>query len=65
MTPDQIKLKEIRQAVADYMWSTGCGCCADDEGMADAKKRLAKLLRVPNYKVGPGYDFSKYRSKKK
>ena len=54
----------LRQAIADYMWSEGCGCCGNPDGHKKASARLAKLLKVPKYKDGSGYDFGKYRSKK-
>lgn len=55
----------IRTAVADYMASEGCSCCRDDEAHDNAKHILAKLLKVKKYSDGSGYDFSKYRSKKR
>ena len=57
-----MKLAEIRRAVADYMHSEGCGCCSNAERQDKAEATLAKLLRVPKYKDGSGYDFSKFRS---
>lgn len=59
------KLKEIRQAIADYMSSEGCSCCEDVDAHILHTKRLAKLLMVPMYKDKSGYDFSKFRSKDK
>lgn len=58
-------LKEVRQAVADYMRSEGCSCCRSIEAHEKHKERLAKLLRVPKYSDGSGYDFSKFGSKVK
>ena len=60
MTP----LREIRQAVADYMSSEGCSCCENDELHREDAARLAKLLNVRKYKDGSGYNFSPYRTKK-
>ena len=57
-----MKLAEIRRAVADYMHGEGCGCCSNAEMQNKAEALLAKLLRVPKYKDGSGYDFSKFRS---
>jgi len=57
--------KQMRTAIADYMASEGCSCCRDDEGHRKHAEKLAKLLRVPKYKDGSGYDFSKYRTKEK
>ena len=55
--------KELREAVADYMSSEGCGCCEDSERQDMAKARLAKLLKVPAYKDGSGYNFNKFATK--
>lgn len=61
MTPAE--RKELRTAVADYMRAEGCSCCRDTEGHEKAKERIAKLLKVPRYSDGSGYDFSKFRTK--
>ncbi len=55
-------LKAIRTAVADYMRSEGCGCCGDYEGHKEHAAILGKLLNVPKYKDGSGYDFTKFRT---
>ena len=57
------KLKEIRNAVADYIGSEGCSCCRNSDKHDEAEARLGKLLRVPKYSDGSGYDFSKFRTK--
>jgi hypothetical protein len=54
------ELKEIRSVVADLIYSAGCSCCRDSDGWEDAQKRLAKLLKVPKYKDGSGYDFYRF-----
>jgi hypothetical protein len=54
----------IRTALADYMRSEGCSCCEDTDTHKEAGARLAKLLRVPRYKDGSGYDFDRYRTPK-
>lgn len=55
-------LDKMREAVANYMRSEGCSCCrAPEHGAHEA--RLAKLLKVPKYKDGSGYDFSRYERK--
>lgn len=59
----EINLKEIRTAVANYMSSEGCSCCQDVDNHNEHKKTLAKLLNVPKYKDGSGYNFYKYRTK--
>ena len=56
---------EIRRAVADYMSSEGCSCCQDVDAHCEHKKHLAMLLKVPMYSDKSGYDFSRFRSKKK
>ena len=61
----EINLKDVRQAVAEYMQSEGCSCCRNYEKHVENAARLAKLLRVPKYKDGSGYDFSRYRTKRK
>lgn len=53
----------LRNAVADLLWSVGCGCCGDWAARKAAEERIAKLLGVPAYADGSGYDFTKYRSK--
>lgn len=53
---------EVRTAVADYMRSEGCGCCGDHVAHNEHAARIAKLLNVPKYKDGSGYDFSKFRT---
>ena len=55
----QNEIKVIRKVVAEYISSEGCACCEED-AHKDIKAELAKLLRVPKYKDGSGYDFSKY-----
>lgn len=54
--------KKMREAVANYMRSEGCGCCGDAEKHKEHEEALAKLLDVEKYKDGSGYDFSKYRT---
>lgn len=64
---DELKAfkKEIRQSIADYISSEGCGCCEDREAHKGHAERLAKLLNVKKYSDKSGYDFSKYKSKQK
>ena len=56
--------KEIRIAISDYMRAEGCSCCRNIDDHAEAKKRIARLLRVRKYPDGSGYDFTKYQTKK-
>lgn len=53
-------VQEIRTAVANYMKSEGCSCCRDYKGHKEHEAKLAKLLRVPAYEDGSGYDFGKF-----
>lgn len=48
--------KKVRKAVAVYMSSEGCGCC-QDRAHPEHKEALAKLLDVPKYSDGSGYNF--------
>lgn len=61
MGKPRTKLGEIRQAVADYMYSEGCSCCRDTDAHEQNAERLGKLLRVPKDKDG-WRDWSPYRS---
>lgn len=54
--------REVRRLLADYMWSEGCSCCQGDNHDKH-KAALAKLLKVPRYKDGSGYDFPRFISK--
>lgn len=58
-------VKQIREAIANYMQSEGCSCCRDIDAHIQHKMILAKLLRVPKYEDGSGYIFSKFRTKTK
>jgi len=55
-------LAAVRQAVANYMRSEGCGCCADYDVHKEHKAVLAKLLGVPPYDDDSGYDFSQFQT---
>lgn len=59
----QNHIREIRRALADYMYAEGCSCCRNEEAHKEAASRLAKLLRVPRYDDGDGFDFQKFRTK--
>lgn len=63
MSERMVSAKEVRQAIADYMQSEGCTCCRDIEAHEKHSARLGKLLRVPKYSDGSGYDFRKFVSK--
>ena len=49
----------LRAAVAQYMSSEGCSCCEGPDH-DEHKAVLAKLLHVPPYGDGSGYNFGKY-----
>lgn len=55
--------KKMRELVANYMQSEGCSCCQDFEQHKIDKEALAKLLNVPKYDDGSGYNFPKYQTK--
>ena len=53
----------LRQAVADYMRSEGCSCCRDTDAHREHEARLARLLKVPRYDDGSGFNFARYRTR--
>jgi hypothetical protein len=55
-------LSKIRRAVADYMASEGCSCCQNTPAHEEAAARLGRLLWVPEYEDGSGYDFAQFRT---
>ncbi|MEK6879393.1 MAG: hypothetical protein AABY22_07295 [Nanoarchaeota archaeon] len=63
-TSKNIMLSEIRTALADYIKSEGCSCCRNIDEHNIAEEKLGKLLKIPKFKDGSGYDFWKYVSKK-
>jgi len=63
MKINTVKLRTIRRAVANYMSSEGCSCCRDNDAHDKHRAALGKLLDVPKYSDGSGYDFSIFRSK--
>jgi hypothetical protein len=56
-------IEQIRNAVADYMWSEGCGCCRNHEAHEAHQKRLGELLEVPPDTDG-NHNFFPYRTAK-
>jgi hypothetical protein len=64
MDPMKKLRAELRGAVADYMRSEGCDCCRDRDAHEIHTARLAKLLNVPKYDDGSGFDFARYRGQK-
>ncbi len=63
--PEHNFKRDLRAAVADYMSSEGCSCCRNNEAHEIHAAALGKLLSVRKYKDGSGYNFSKYKTKKK
>lgn len=62
---ERFRIRMIREALADYMVSEGCSCCRNEEKHEKAARRLGKLLNVPKYGDGSGYDFNRFRSDRK
>jgi hypothetical protein len=62
MSDESKRLKELRNALADYIASEGCSCCQNTEAHDAAADRLGKLLRVKRYEDDSGYDFYSYRT---
>jgi hypothetical protein len=60
-TPLNLFRKKVRQALAEYIASEGCGCCRDYERHEVAAAELGKLLHVPMYNDKSGYNFYKFR----
>lgn len=58
-------IKEMRAALADYMYAEGCSCCRDIDAHAEAATRLGKLLKIKKYSDNSGYDFYSYKTKSK
>lgn len=54
---------ELRQAFAAYLKSEGCDCCRDAGAHDIAAAQIAKLLKVPKYKDGSGFNFRKFAKK--
>jgi hypothetical protein len=59
------ELEELRRAFGNYVRSEGCGCCRDQDSHEDAAKEMGRLLRVPKYKDGSGYDFYQFATEEK
>ena len=57
-----VELAKVRQAVADYMGSEGCGCCQKTFEHDAHTAALGKLLKVKKYSDGSGYDFRRHRT---
>lgn len=59
MARKTIEIEKIREAVARYMRSEGCSCC-EGHKHSKHKEAIAKLLNVPKYDDGSGYNFYKF-----
>lgn len=64
-TDEVPEIPKIRRAVANYMRSEGCSCCADYDGHKIHAAELGKLLKVPMYRDKSGYNFSKFRTRER
>lgn len=60
-----LRIADVRRSLADYMHSEGCGCCGDSEAHGRHALALARLLRVPRYADGSGFNFAKFRTQPK
>jgi len=58
---EQVYKYKIRKAVANYMSSEGCSCC-EGKDHKDHAETLAKLLDVPMYDDGSGYNFHQFKT---
>jgi len=54
------EVKKIREAVANYMRSEGCGCCSDGKAHDIHEAILGELLNVPMYDDKSGYNFQQF-----
>lgn len=54
--------KNVKEAIANYMFSEGCSCC-EGSNHDEHKRVIAEMLNVPKYRDGSGYDFSRFCSK--
>ena len=50
-------LFELRNLVAILYCASGCSCCQDTETWNATAEKLGKLLDIPAYDDGSGYDF--------
>jgi len=62
MARPKTEVAKIRHALADYMRAEGCSCCRNSEAHQAAAERLARLLRVPKYQDGSGYNFARFET---
>ncbi len=60
----KIEIAQVRRAIADYMQSEGCSCCRMESHSQHAQV-LAKMLKVPAFRDGSGYQFHKFVTPKK
>lgn len=58
---DMKQLEAIKKAVAELYCASGCSCCRDEKGWDKASEELAKLLDIPAYDDGSGFDFYSVR----
>jgi hypothetical protein len=61
----EAELQQLRTAVANYIYSEGCGCCEDYPTHAKWRGELAWLLNVPKWENKSGTykdDFGRYQT---
>lgn len=56
-----IELGKIRTAIANYIESEGCSCC-QDENHNEHQALIGRLLEVPKYSDGSGYNFTEFET---
>lgn len=61
VTPE---LREVRRLVADLLVFVEWHNCADMESLCVTEAALARLLKVPKYPDGSGFNFYKFRTRK-
>lgn len=58
----ETKMEKIRRFFADYRYSEGCSCCRDQDAHDVALDELAKLLHIPQFSDGSGWDTTSFRT---
>jgi hypothetical protein len=63
--PKTVNIEDIRKAIANYMLSEGCSCCQDISAHEHSAEIIAKMLNVPLYSDGSGYNFTMFSDRAK
>ena len=58
-------MHQIRRLVAEMFCSAGCDCCRDTNEWDRTTEELAKLLEIPAYEDGSGFNFYQVRDEYK